>query len=275
MNNKYSILNYTNPVNPPVEGNIPKENIPVIDPSKDKVKPKTKVRVADQDNTKYVLDFAGKTLPVDNRKVSDVISEVSKQMKIDPSFLLKSSYQEGMPLIISKPDTVSEAWINERNRDNSISGYPIDGFYNYGLDFFGSEYNNLKKYLPKDFENTFKPYSAVNEKGEKVLTAAFKTNKDALMAKAAYLRSIEDKVNEYSNKHNLPLNDTQKKYFIAATYNGGWGNGRKMLDEFAVSKNKDNYVNSGETRLKQIHKHIMPRVSNLDKLKSLFPSTEP
>jgi hypothetical protein len=213
-------------------------------------------------------------MPYDRRPVKELVSKAADQAGISRELLMTSAYQEGMNKMLSKPDVVSESWNKAYDKDISMGNFPVDGFHTYGLDFIGEKGKvpefQKKGYLPVGFENMMKVYNAVNEKKKIVPTAAFRNNQAALMAKAAMLRDSQDKVDEYAASHKLKLNPKERNYFTVAAYNGGWGNGREMIDEYIKSKDKGGFVDKGLTSKKQIHKNVYPRVSALGQYSPLF-----
>ena len=90
------------------------------------------------------------------------------------------------------------------------------------------------------------------------------------MAKAAMIRDSQDQVDQYAAAHKLKLTPQQRNYFTVAAYNGGWGNGRDIMNEFIASKDKAGFVEKGLTSKKAIHKNVYPRASELEKLTPLF-----
>ena len=239
-------------------------------------KPKVKVKVAAEpwNSTKSIYSAGEMVMPYDKQPVKRIIGNAARTAGIRPEFLQRSAYQEGMNRMLSNPDEKSEAWFNARKKDISMDQFPVDGFFNYGLDFIGEKGNierlQKKGYLPKGFENNMKVYQAYNEKKQLVPTAAFRNNEAALMAKAAVLRDFQDKVDEYAVSHKLKLTPQQRDYFTSASYNGGWGNGRTMMNEFISSKDRAGFIEKGLTSRKGVHKNVYPRVSELEQLSPLF-----
>lgn len=200
-----------------------------------------------------------KNVPVDEKPVYSLIKEAAQVGGVDPELLFASAFQEGMNKAVAYPDEVSEAYEQLPLEDQEA--YPVDGFYNYGLDRFAERYDSLKKYLPEGFE--FKEFEGVNEKKSKVRTAAFKDNKSALIAKAAMIRAEMDSVRNYASKNGIPLDKKAMQYFTMAAYNGGFGNAKIMLDEFKTAKDKNAFIDNGLTSRKGVHKNIMPRMENI------------
>jgi len=203
---------------------------------------------------------SGKSImPYDNKPTTEIVKTAAAKIGVNPSLLMSSAWVEGMNKAVLTPDDVSEAYASN---ESNLNGFPVDGFFNYGLDRFGDNYSNLKKYLPVGFETRFKTFAATNEKNESINTAAFKTNEDALIAKGAMLRESQDNVANYAKKMGLVLNDDEKDYFTLAAYNGGMSNAKKMLDEYSTSKNKKNFISGEETTRKGVHKNIISRLNN-------------
>jgi hypothetical protein len=222
-----------------------------------------------------ILDELRKSLTTkmrfDDKNTIDIVRSASKRAGINPSLLFSSAFQEGMNKAVFKPDEVSEAYTTAVSGGGvDEAAYPVDGFYNYGLDRFGDNYKRLKKYLPEGFETRYKPFKAKNEKGEDITTAAFMTNEDALIAKSAMLRDVEDQLLEYAKKKNIKIEDTDKDYFVLASYNGGLGNGKTMLDEYSKSKDKRKFIELGETTRKGVHENISPRLKRMMTISELL-----
>ena len=207
----------------------------------------------------------------DDKSVLDVVREAAKLEGIDPSLLMSSAWQEGMNTFLTenkKNWTVGEHY---NLPDEKSAQFPVDGFQYYGLDTFSDRYDKLKKYLPKNFE--FAPFKAVNEKGETVNTAAFKNNRDALVAKAAMLKNEIDSVKAYAQKKNLNLDQKALDYFTLSSYNGGFGNAKMMMDQYEQAKDKNAFIDNGETTRKGVHKNVLPRILNMKVVNDLI-STE-
>lgn len=209
-----------------------------------------------------------KIVPGDNKSVSDIVRSASLNAGINPSFLLKSAWQEGMNRAVYQPDTISLAYENAATKNPQLNQFPVDGFYFYGTDTFGEpgvfERLSAKGYLPKGFEQRFSPYEATNEKNQLVRTAAFKSHEDALTAKAAMLRDIQDQVEDYAKRKGVKLGEEEKAYFTSASYNAGLGRGKQIMDEFISSPNRKEFISKGLTAYKQVHQNVYPRISNLD-----------
>jgi hypothetical protein len=195
-----------------------------------------------------------------NKTYQEILKEVAKETGIDARFLFGSAYQEGLDIVATNPKAVSKGYERNYLKDSKMRGYPVDGFM-LGLDNFGTRYKEFikKGYLPENFD--FYPFKAVNEKGD-VTTAAFRSNKDALMAKAAFLKAEADSVRSYANKLKVELSPEEEAYFAMASYNGGFGNAKKMMDNFKKSglKAKD-WIEKGNTGYAPIHEKVYPRLN--------------
>lgn len=213
------------------------------------------------------------TLPYnDDKLASEVVKTAADKVGVNPSMLFASAWQEGMNKAALKPDDVSLFFLRNEKK---LKDFPVDGYGNYGLDNFGSEYANLKKYLPEGFDKRFKTFEAENEKGKKVLTAAFKTDEDALIAKSAFIKSEMDKVNDYAEKKGLKLDEAAKDYFTLSSYNAGFPNAKKIMDEYNAAPDKEKFLSEGQTSLKGVHKNIKPRMDNMAIVNQFFQPKDP
>lgn len=226
-------------------------------PTKVAVKKAERDAIADEMRVLY-----NRPLKYDNKPTDEVVKSAAKISGVDPAMLFTSSFQEGMNQAIVHPDDVSEAYENA-NKTGGLKGFPVDGFYGYGLDTFGQKLDRLKKYLPPGFENEYRVYDAENEQKSKIKTAAFKNNHSALIAKSAMLRDISDTVDAMATKRGVKLDDKAKQYFTMAAYNGGEGNARMMLDEYVQAKDKNDFIDNGRTSRGGVHKNISPRLKRM------------
>jgi len=204
-----------------------------------------------------------KNVPYDNKSAKDILNSVGKKSGLNPGLLFSSAFQEGMNKAIVRPGEHSEAYDMAREEGNDLKDYPVDAFYNYGVDKFGDNYDKIKKYLPEGFEGRYKMYNAINEQNEPVKTAAFKTNEDALMAKAAMMHGAMDEVNDYATQKNINLDEKARNYFTLARYNSKPENYRIMMDEYMNAKDKNKFIDEGLTSRKGVHKNIAPRLSRM------------
>jgi len=175
--------------------------------------------------------------PIAGGKVRDAVTQAAQFNKIDPALLYGSAMEEGMSGAVDPKysDNASEAYVNwsEKNKEKAAE-YPVDSFFNYGLDTFADQAADLEKkgYLPKGFSTKYTKFYAENEKGEKLNAAAFKTDADALLAKSAMMRQSNDQLEDYLKKNNITLTPRQKEFFLLANYNAGEGNMRKMIQSY-------------------------------------------
>jgi hypothetical protein len=215
---------------------------------------------------KEMRALSGRKMAFDNLPASVVAMNAAKRVGVNPSLFYASAFQEGLNKAIAHPDEVSEAYLNAKVG----SDYPVDGFYNYGVDRFGEKAKDLmdKGYLPKDFD--FKPYPALNEKKENVTTAAFRNNGDALTAKAAMLRDTMDNVTALAKRKGITLDEDAQNYFALVGYNAGEGNADKMLDAYAKAKDKKKWLANGDEHWQKIHKNIAPRLQNMKVADEIF-----
>lgn len=208
--------------------------------------------------------------PTDETGVYETIKSVASQTGLDPAFLAANSYEEGMSnILIHKQKGTWEGLGDEE--------YPVSGYAFYGLDTFGEKYKNLMKkgYIPSDFENRFLKDPKVNEKGQEVMSAEFKTNRDALIAKSAMIRDIGDSVDEYAKKNGIKLEPRAKNYFIMSAYNGGFGNAKIMMDEMKKSNvSQSEFIDKGLTTRKGVHKNISRRMETIDVINDMISKNE-
>lgn len=208
----------------------------------------------------------------DNGKTfHDIVKEVATESKVDPKLLWSSSFVEGMNLAALKPNQVSNAYLAEHERSSKILDYPVDGFYNYGLDNFGDTYPELVKrgYLPKDFD--YYSYKTTNEQNRPIKTAAFRSNRDAVMAKAAYLKYEADRVKHYAAKQKLELTPDEQAFFTMAAYNGGLGSAQAMLEDLKKSGLAPSaFIKQGKTSKGQVYKNVKPRYDMMFKVANMF-----
>jgi hypothetical protein len=221
----------------------------------------------------FIRQLYGSKLQFDNKPLSEILLSASQKAQINPSLLLSSAIQEGMNYAVTRPDEVSEAYLNAGKTGLDTNAYPVDGFYNYGLDRFGDDYNRLKKYLPEGFDQRFKTFKAKNEKGEDITTAAFMSNEDALIAKSSFLKDAQSQIDQYSKRKKINIDDADKDYFVLAAYNGGIGNAKTMLDQYAKAKDRKKFISEGGTTKKEIHKNISGRLKRLPFLNQLISGT--
>lgn len=201
----------------------------------------------------------------------DIVKEVATEFKVDPRLLWSSSFVEGMNLAALKPNQVSNAYLAEHEKNSKILDYPVDGFYNYGLDNFGDTYPELVKrgYLPKDFD--YYSYKTTNEQNRPIKTAAFRSNRDAVMAKAAYLKYEADRVKHYATKQKLELTPDEQAFFTMAAYNGGLGSAQAMLEDLKKSGlTPSAFIKQGKTSKGQVYKNVKPRYDMMFKVANMF-----
>lgn len=201
---------------------------------------------------KIVNKLINKKFGVDNRNALDVLRRASQRTGVPVDFLAANAFQEGM----------FEAIRDQSGEYGSIE-YPVSGYASYGLDTFSSAADRLRKkgYLPEDLD--YEEIYGLNEKNEKVQSADFRTNEDALVAKAAYLKDFRDSVVDYSNKKKLKLEPKTEQYLTMAAYNGGMGNAMKMIDELSKGVSQKDFIEKGLTSRKGVHKNIVPRMDKM------------
>ena len=221
-----------------------------------------------------IKGMLGKKLNTDNKQVTEIINTVAAKTGLNPAFLAANAFQEGMNLAImedsgDKEDLPDYLKVKEETTDSG--SYPVSGFAYYGLDTFGDSAQMLKDkgYLDKDFD--FEEIEARNEKGQTVKTGAFRTHEDALMAKAAMIKNIQDSVAKYAQEKGLKLEPKSMDYFTMSAYNSGMGNARIMMDEMMKSKApQSEFIQKGMTSRKGVHKNIVPRLEKMDMISGMM-----
>lgn len=197
----------------------------------------------------------------------DSATKAAAKVGLDPALLYSSAMEEGMSGLF--PDKNSQINTGEEEPDKD---YPVNGFFNYGLDNFHDQFQTMVKkgYLPKDFD--YKKDIQRNEQGQKVNSANFKTPDDALMAKAAYVKMEQDDIDDYAKKNNIELSPQARQFFTLINFNGGEGTGHRMIDYYKKKglldgdKFMDVAPDQG-VRLAPSWKNVVPRVKMAQILK--------
>jgi len=273
---KQSLANQQNPAQQPQTGQQQPSITQVAQSEEDLLdKGKKKKKTGSYDFNNEMNKYGNRPMTFDNNTPANVIvADVAKTMNIRPDFLFSSAYVEGMNKAIVDPDGISEAYAKNLSQE-AQQQYPVDGFYSYGLDTFGTKLNELKQFLPPGFESRYVLYDALNENNKPIKTVAFKTNKDALIAKAAFLKHEENNVKKYAQAKGLNLDSDALDYFTMASYNGGPGNMHKMLDEYASAKDKKAFIDQGLTSKKFIHQNVKKRMDVRGTARKLLNMPEP
>lgn len=239
------------------------------------VKDKGKGTKAMKDASEKVIinRMLNKKLPFDNKTPIEILKSVSSKSGVNMPFLAGNAFQEGMNKMINEyGGKTTEQVFDEDEFSRLDDQFPVDGFKYYGLDTFGTVAPELikKGYLDKDFQ--YRESSATNEKKGNVVSANFRNNEEALTAKAAFIRHVQDGVREYAAKKNLKLEPKTIDYLTMTGYNGGLGNAKMMMNELATGKfNQKDFVEQGQTSRKGVHINIPPRFNKIgiiDKLTS-------
>lgn len=188
--------------------------------------------------------------------------KAAKPLGLNPSLLYSSAMEEGMSGLF--PDKKGEVDFSGNEK------FPVNGFYNFGLDDFSDKVPALikKGYLSSDFKDQFVPKQRVNELGRTVNSADFKTPDSALQAKAAIVKDFQDQTESYAKKNNITLSPKAKEFFSLVAYNSGSGNMQKMMAEYQ-KKNllTDDKVDKDPTgHWSTISNHISRRLAMRDAL---------
>lgn len=177
--------------------------------------------VKGRENWKEYLD-----LPVTtdkNRKLKDIIYQVSKDTGIKPDVLFASVMEEGLQ---------TKRKGNKITFEKDDKGEYIDSYNAIGLDNVSVELDKLadEGYLKKDV--SYQPFKRKNELNQNVNPAFFDTLEDALYAKAAYLNKNRDVVKNYAAQNKLNLGDDAIDFLSMQTYNAGAGILPKAIDKY-------------------------------------------
>ena len=157
--------------------------------------------------------------------MKESIYAASKRTGIDPGLLYTSAMEEGMKLALSGKDTGvrREGFVDyQKNNPKGAKEYPIDGGYYYGLNTFGDKYGKTIKQsnLPPGFKYT--PYPQKGTDGSVAFnSAAFRTHEDAISAKAAQMKQVEEAMNYKLRDAKIDLSPEARKFFDMVGYNMG------------------------------------------------------
>lgn len=244
-------------------------------PTAKEIKEKYKTNPYVTNGREIWAEYLDKELPLSKKKVKEVLYSAARTTGVDPSLLYTSAMEEGMGYALSKPDDVSKSYGSWADvNPKAAAQFPVDGFYNYGLDTFGSEYENLKKkgYLPEGFDKRFTVFEALNESKQAVKSAAFASDEDALVAKAAMMRAAGDSLDQYTAKNNLTLSPKARDFFTIASYNAGSAKVKEMLKSYndAGYLKNDDFLKTDfkPASWNPVYKNVQRRLQNREILNS-------
>ena len=153
-----------------------------------------------------------------------VLSRAKKDgIDLPMSFIIAALSNEGFSLDV--------------DRGNSYSS----GFWVYGLDTFGTEFNRIveRGYLPASFRNKFTIAEHTNEAGRRVKSADFVRKEDAYEAFIATQAHRQYLFFEDLSKNKIPKNKIPKEqvlFFTYKYYNGGPNSAEGLLKKRSVSE---------------------------------------
>lgn len=174
-------------------------------------------------NREYWGDIYNQNVPSEKKPLSDVILNVARKQGVNPKLLFGNAAEEGVFKALHGDQVLNYAGTPDQK-------YKFNGMALLGLDTFSERKDELKKYLPADFD--FIESEATNNKGEVKKSALFKSPTDALTAMTAFLKSNQDEVKGAAKQKGLTLSPEANDFFTMAAYNGGIGNAQKMMDYY-------------------------------------------
>src|SRR6185369_681495 len=250
---------------------------PMVYPDKDTLRKKYggNPYLADQNRYNWGNKLQNE-FPLTGGKVKDAVVDAAKFNGVDPALLYSSAMEEGMSGSVDAKysGNASEAYVDWAKKNNDIAEeYPVDSFYNYGLDQFSGMASGLEKkgYLPKGFKERFTTFPAENEKGEQIKASAFKKDSDALIAKSAMMRLAKDQLNDHLSTNNVKLTPKQQEFFLLANYNGGEGLMKKMLQSYKEKGylKDDKFLDPKfkPASYGEVYKHVLARLESAKQLK--------
>lgn len=136
--------------------------------------------------------------------IVEIIEKIAQEIDIVPSYLYTIAVGEGVGwLYLSDPGNY--------NKGKLVTNKKINGFQNFGLDFFGNpkEWPNLKKYLPNTYNegDEFESVPEIRNEAygkETVYSANFKDLESAIWAIGAVLKQRADRFNRDWKKLGYP-----------------------------------------------------------------------
>lgn len=185
-------------------------------------------------NVKKVYDWAGYADESREKPLVDIIELVSKELGFMPSYFYTIAIGEGLGHTYMDLDFNYETDYKNKTGEKILTNLPIDGFNTLGVDNFSSDFPEVKKYLPKDYNegDEFKTVKvARNEWGGKttVNSAVFNGLKNALYGFGAILCQRRDQFNTDRKKLKYGIPTEDQSAFWTYVYFQGQGTGIKYL----------------------------------------------
>jgi len=143
------------------------------------------------------------------RAQSDVLKRASKDgINLPMSLIVAALCNEGFSLDV----------------DHNVNG--TDGFMDYGLDTFGSEFRHIVSisYLPESFRSKFEICKRTNEAGRTVKSASFDSKQDAFeafVATVAHRQFLFYNDLKTNGIKRVAIPEEEKLFFTYKYYNGG------------------------------------------------------
>lgn len=145
--------------------------------------------------------------------------------------VLKRARKDSIDLPMS---FIAAALCNEGHSLEDTAGMTTDGFGQYGLDTFGTEFSSIRKrrYLPSGFRERFQVAERTNESGRRVKSAVFDTQQDAFEAFIATLAHRQYLFRQDLRRNKISpasIPQEQKLFFTYKYYNGGPNSAEGLL----------------------------------------------
>lgn len=180
-------------------------------------------------DTHYYTHNLNKVDLTTGKTVSQIIQEVSKKYKIDPSFLASTLMTEGL----DRYDIYNEK-SNPFKRED-YNSHPVSGMKHLGLDTIGNRKAELiRKGLvsKEEYEREVLEVNTLNEKNEKVTSADFSDLQAGVKYVAAFIKMETENVDKYVEQQGINLTPLQRTFFRNVAYNAGIGNAQKMISSY-------------------------------------------
>ncbi len=187
------------------------------------------------------------------KNVVKIIEDVASELSIIPSYLCTIAIGEGLGL-----------WIDDnydsKKPHNVIINNKINGFDYLGVDHFSSDFNRVKKFLPKDYNigDEFTEQERTNEHGQQVMSSVFKNLKSGIYAIGSVLAHRKELLINKGIKlnYNNP-NEDEIAYWMYVYFQG---EGR--AGDYLESNDDFDYTKKPPINMRQIKRLSLERVAS-------------